>query len=249
MTADPTPPAAAPWLAEQLRLTAFAESGRLTPLARDWWKAVTGTPPEKIIEEPRTGVVQLQGTVGGKQLLMHADDRFDIRGLFVGPQGEPHARPLYADVLSPFLTLAVKWLKLKTCPPIQRLAFGAVVVLPFAEVENCRNALDGYLPSVDMQETELRDFMYQVNRRRSSNAISDLEVNRLMKWSVHSIRQVVLTAGGRITVGEPTHGSKLEVDINSDPDRVGSLEANDLVPLFREFVDLADQIMAEGDCP
>ena len=96
-----TQPAVAPWRTEQLRLTAFPESGRSAPLARDWWNAITGTPPDKITEEPRTGVVQLQGTFEGSALLMRADDRLDIRQLFVDPRTSSAELPLLADVLPP----------------------------------------------------------------------------------------------------------------------------------------------------
>ena len=100
-----------------------------------------------------------------------------------------------------------------------------------------------------MQTTELRDFLYQVNRRRSSKTISDLEVNRLMKWSVEHIQEIAVTAGSRVAVATLTFGSRLEVDINSDSELAGSLRPNSLVPLFEEFVGLADRIMTVGDHP
>ena len=94
MTAEATQPTAAPWRAEQLRLTIFPDEGRPASLARDWWNAITGTPPEKITEEPRTGTVQLQGQFEGSPLLMHADEgRLDIRQLLVKPQTSPAALP------------------------------------------------------------------------------------------------------------------------------------------------------------
>ena len=250
MTAETTQPGAAPWGTEQLRLTVFPDKGRPASLARDWWNAITGTPPEKITEEPRTGTVQLQGRFEGAPLLMHADEkRLDIRQLFVEPRTSPAALPLFTDVLPPFANLAVRWLNLDTRPPIQRLAFGAVVMKPSARIEDCRDVLDNYLPSIDMQTTELRDFLYQVNRRRSSKTISDLEVNRLMKWSVEHIQEIAVTAGSRVAVATLTFGSRLEVDINSDSEHAGSLRPNSLVPLFEEFVGLADRIMTVGDHP
>ena len=248
MTETTQPPVAA-WLTEQLRLTAFPELGRSAPLARDWWNAITGTPPEQITEEPRTGVVQLRGTLDGAALLMRADDRLDIRQLFVDPRISPAALPVLADALPPFVKLATKWLRLETRPSIQRLAFGAIVIRPAARIDDCRNVLDDYLPSIDMKTTELRDFMYQVNRRRSSNTISGLEVNRLMKWSVQQMQQLVLTGGSAVTVSDLTFASRLEVDINSNAEHVGSLRSNRLVSLFEEFTGLADGIMTVGDHP
>ena len=248
LVTETTQPAVAPWRTEQLRLTAFPKSGRSAPLARDWWNAITGTSPERITEEPRTGVVQLRGTFEGASLFMRADDRLDIRQLFVESPTSPDALPVFADALPPFIKLAVKWLGLDTRPQIQRLAFGAVAIKPSAHLEDCRRVLDEYLPSIDMKTTELRDFLYQVNRRRSSETISGLEVNRLMKWSVQHIHEIVVTAGNPVAVGS-TFASRLEVDINSDSEYVGSLRPNRLVPLFQELIDLADKITMVGDHP
>lgn len=250
MNAETTKPATAPWGTEQLRLTAFPEEGSPVSLARDWWNAITGTPPEKITEEPRTGTVQLQGRLEGVPSLMFADEkRLDIRQLFKEPRTSPAALPRFTDVLPPFVNLATQWLDLGTRPPLQRLAFGAVVMKPSSRIEDCRDVLDNYLPSIDMQTTDLRDFLYQVNRRRSSEAISGLEVNRLMKWSVQHIQEIAITAGSQVAVTTLTFGSQLEVDINSDSEHAGSLRPSRLVPLFQEFIDLADGIMTVGDHP
>lgn len=246
---ETTQPATAPWRTEQLRLTAFPESGKAAPHARNWWDAITGSPPDKITEEPRTGVVQLRGTLDGVSLLMRADDRLDIRQLFVTPRTSLAALPLLADAIAPFTRLAVKWLSLETRPKIQRLAFGAVVIQPSIRIEDCRNVLDSCLPSIDMKTTELRDFLYQVNRRRTSETISGLEVNRLMKWSVQHRQEIVVSAGTAVSVGDSTFASRLEVDINSAPENIGSLRPNRLVPLFEEFIDLADKIATVGDHP
>ena len=130
MTAETTQPGAAPWGTEQLRLTVFPDKGRPASLARDWWNAITGTPPEKITEEPRTGTVQLQGRFEGAPLLMHADEkRLDIRQLFVEPRTSPAALPLFTDVLPPFANLAVRWLNLDTRPPIGSLRPNSLVPL------------------------------------------------------------------------------------------------------------------------
>ena len=239
-----------PWRTEQFRLTAFPVSGRPAGLARDWWNTITGTTPGKITEDPRTGVVQLQGTVKGTSLLMVAEDnRLEVRQLFTAPRVALSALPVFSEGLQPFVELAERWLRLETCPQLQRLAFGAVVMKPAHLIEDCRSVLDGYLPSINMQTTELRDFLYQTNRRRSSETISDLEINRLMKWSVQQIQEIVVSTSSRVSVSNLTFASRLEADINSAQEQVGSLRSNRLIPLFKEFVRLADQITTIGDHP
>ena len=250
MSTEAAQSAPPPWRTEQLRLSAFPESGRPAGLARDWWNAVTGAPPENVVEEPRKGVVKLQGTFDGALLLMIADEnRLDVRQLLDRPGTAPATLPDFADAVTSFVQVAIRWLNLDTVPPIQRLAFGAVVMKPSPGIEDCREVLREYLPSIDMQTTELRDFLYQVNRRRSSEAINGLEINRLMKWSVQSVQEIVVSSGTRVAVRNLTFGSRLEVDINSDPEQVGSLRPTRLVPLFEEFVRLADQIARIGDHP
>ena len=141
-------------------MTTFPASRASARLARDWWNQITGTPPEKVIEEPRKGLVQLQGLFKDIPLLMiEGDDRLEIRQLFNGPpQMAPSPPPTYGKVLQPFMELAVKWLSLKTFPKLQRLAFGAAVTKPSSSLENCREVLGEYLPTIDMKKTELRDF-------------------------------------------------------------------------------------------
>lgn len=232
-------------------MTAFPDTGRPTGLVRDWWNEIIGEPPENVVEEPRKGTVHLQGTYEGERMLMSADkSRLDIRQLFERPQVALSTLPKFTDVLPPFVQLAVRWISLDALLPIQRLAFGAIVMKPSSHIEDCRDALGAYLPSIDMQMTDLRDFLYQVNRRRSSETISNLKVNRLMKWSVQHIQEILVRGGSsRVAVGNMIFGSQLEVDINSAAEQVGSLSPKQLVPLFEEFARLADEIIVIGDHP
>ena len=249
---ETAPPAAAPWHTEQLRLSAFPESGRPAGLARDWWNAITGAPPDNVVEEPRNGIVKLRGRFEGGLLFMVADEnRLDLRQRFGldRPGAALTALPELNTALGPFVQLAQGWLRLDTHPPLQRLAFGAVVMKPSARIEDCREVLRGYLPSINMDTTELRDFLYQANRRRSAETISGLEVNRLTKWSIQGIQEIVVSGSRRVAVSDLTFGSRLELDINSDPEQGGSLRSNRLVPLFDEFVRLADEITRVGDQP
>ena len=234
----------APWRSMQLRFSAFSNAGQSAPYMRNWWYELIGTPPETISEEPRTNTVQLQGRSEGSPLLMRAvENRIDFLQQFM-EQSAP--MPAYSDVLPSFENLAVRWLKLGSHPPINRLAFGAVVAKPANRIEECRDVLDSYLPSIDMQKTALNEFLYQVNRRRKSKTIHDLQVNRLMKWSIQTIQQIDIKPSG---VSATTVGlnSLLEVDINSAPEHTNLVNRDRLVSLLKEFVGLAEEIMTDGD--
>ena len=239
------------WRTDHLRLSAFPAATWSVDGARGWWKALTDMEPVSVKEEPQKGVVQIRGIFEDATLHLNVDGhRLDVRWLFTKPQGSLSTLPLFTGVLPRFVALTRKWLALKV--PIQRLAFGAVVVAnPSDRVEDCRGVLLECLPTIDMSETPLTDFLYQVNRRQTSTAIEDLEINRLTRWSVHHFQEVVAdSSGGSITISSTsTFASRLELDINSDPRRPGQLRANRVVPLFEEFTELGSRIAAVGDRP
>ena len=227
------------WRTEHVRLTAFYAGSHPTSLARDWWNAVTGSPPEGILEEPRTGTVQLQGAYEDAPLVVRAErGRFDIARPFSADQPTPDTLPAFTDVLQPFVELADRWIGLKTSPPIQRLGFGASAIKRFPRIEDCRAELDGYLPSIDMQTTEPMNFMYQVNHQCVSRAVDGLSVNRITKWSFQQLE---------VAAESPTFAIQLEMDINTTAEHTGSLDRPAL--LFRELASFADQFAKEGDRP
>lgn len=237
-----------PWLVEQFRLTAFPAPGSPgTALARDWWVGTTGQPPESVQEEPRKGSIQLQGKHDDGQLVLSANaERLDIRKLFSPPPDQPSVVPQYFAARAAFAELASRWLQLETRPEIQRLAFGAVVTnTPSSNLEDCRRVFVHYLPAIDMARVELRDFLFQGNRRRSSNVMQNVEVNQLAKWGISTVQEVVVTSAGIAVRQRTTFSPRLEVDINSDSQ--GTLRGNRLVQLFEEFAKLADQIVEYGD--
>ena len=239
-----------PWLAEQLRLTAFPASRSAgVSLARDWWAQTAGQPPESVQEEPRKGSIQLQGKHDDGQLIMSATaERLDIRMLFRSSPDSPTSIPEYSKARGPFLKLASRWLQLEARPSIQRLAFGAVVTnTRSTDLEDCRDVLDRHLDAVDMKKTELRDFAYQVNRRRSSETVDGVEINRIAKWGISTVQDVALTSAGIPLAQRITFSPRLELDINSDPQ--AALRQNRLVQLLEEFTSLADQIIEYGDRP
>ncbi len=237
------------WRVEQLRLSAFPDTGETTRLARGWWIAVTDSEPDNVVEEPRNRSVRLQGRLAEAPLCMIAGEgRLDIRRFFEGLALSPPL-PKFDDAIRTFVQLAIRWLNLDTVPPIRRLAFGAVVIKPSVELADCREVLRGYLPSIDLENTELRDFLYQVNRRRFSKVIDNLEVNRLMRWSIHCAEDIDFSPATGDVVRKRVFVSRLEVDINSAQEHSGRLNSDRRAMLFEEFVGLADQIARKGDHP
>ena len=141
---------------------------------------------------------------------------------------------------------------LKSCPPVTRLALGAVLVKPVSDLDAGYTELSRYLPGVKLDFQQATDFLYQINRFRPSSSVSGVVVNRLTKWamSVSGSIGISLTPGSGVVVpsGPPQYACRLELDINSAPsaDSIDTVKVGDL---FREFVDLGYEIAEKGDIP
>lgn len=250
------PPLAA-WQVELLRATAFVEpEGAIAP--SNWWDNLVGLPPESVSSRPKTGREQREGTFQGRKLILQVQpDRVDWLFAPAVPEkpGElpesPPSAGSFPDVLKPFLTLVLDWLKI--APPISRLAFGATL---FQSVEDRRAGylhLANYLRSVQL-DPDTSDFSYQINRpRNSKSGVPELKINRLMKWSVMLFTlfgmsfEKKMPAKATIT-GQESH-CRLELDINTAPDFPGPLPPAEVADIFQELVGLAEEIAAEGDVP
>ncbi|MDQ7034545.1 MAG: hypothetical protein Q9P01_06835 [Anaerolineae bacterium] len=94
------------------------------------------------------------------------------------------------------------------------------------------------------------DFFYQINRRRNSNTISNLELNRLSKWSVLKLQTALIrtdiAANQLITLPE-AYACRLELDINTIQNFEGELDQDKLSDLFYELINLGKEIATKGD--
>ena len=234
-----TQPDPAVWRTQHLRLTAFPETEEPLLLVRDWWQAIAGGPPLREITNPQGGTVELVGVYKDAPLGMEAQrGRVDIRRPYAVGEQPADTLPLLGEALTAFADLAVRWLNRDTSPSIQRLALGVTALRLLPGVEDCRSTLDAYLPTVDMQRTGPVDFLYQVNRRCTSQAESDLAMNRIAKWTVHHLR---------MPQGGSPYGIGLELDLNSAADHAGRL--GQAAALFEEFAHHAERFALEGDQP
>ena len=222
--------------ADHLRVTVEPAPPQPTALARDWWNSIAGNPPDAHVEEPQTGVVRVFGRLADAPLFMTAaPKRLDIARPFAVP-GQPtvlSGLPDFDDALPPFLEVVGHWLELKTAPTIGRLALSVDTFEPCSGIEDCRERLDGYLPTVDMQATPPSEFEYRVNRQGS---VADVAVNRIAKWSTQQIQDAVDGA---------VYAIQLEIDINSAPGRTEALTQP--ASLLEEFAGFARQFARKGD--
>ncbi len=242
------------WETEYLRVTAFP---RMPERARECgsWNDVVGREPETRQERPHErAVVEAGEFEDGWLTLQISPTRIDWRYTARVREDVP---PLRLPVVGPFretrdsfIRLMKRWLK--TTTPIDRLAFGAVLLMPVADRKTGYHTLSQFLPEVQIDPEGMRDFGYRVNRRRPSRSgIKELQINRLSNWSVLSIRDLQLQLEpGRSRIlegGEPLSACRLELDMNTVPKFPKGLAKKTLPTLLRELVDLAVEISETGD--
>ena len=242
------------WETESLRLTAFP---RFPERARDCgsWKAIVGREPDTRQERPSDQVVVEGGEFEDGWLTLEIspariDWRFTMKAAEnMPPSGMPVFGP-FQETRDTFLLLMKRWLK--TVSPLNRLAFGAVLLLPVTDRAIGYDTLNQLLPSVEIDSHGTSDFNYRINRKRPSQLeIKNLQINRLSNWSVLSVRTAqVQLEPGRSRVFEtqdPLYACRLELDINSAPEFAKGLPKKRFPMLFHELIDFATEISEEGD--
>ena len=245
------------WQAESLRATTFHAPGESATRSTNTWENIVGEQPEQVLTRPREGIIQQSGLFEGKPLvLISRQDRVDwiLQGA-IGPPveplpGPPTLGPLPAAMDS-FTRVVGEWLSVS--PTATRLAFGAALFIRVNDLASACRELSRFLPNVNPGGTDSPDFLYQVNRPRTSKLPIAVRINRLAKWSVMQ--------GGTISIGigpgggpmsasaSPELACRLELDINSAAESVRPIPQDQTRPLFDELVALGGEIADSGDVP
>ena len=243
------------WQVETLRLTALSPSSDLGE-AEDHWGQVVGGEPEST--ETRKGMMtKLAGPFHERQLsLIIRPDRLDwLISSLVGPESAPgvHTAGEFVATLETMKEVVAKWADWEGCPPLGRIALGAVLLSPTESRESGYRQLQPYLPKVTLDASISSDFSYQINRRRRAESLrSGLEINRLSKWSVvfFQIGALVLSGGrGKNVVGSEEHACRLELDVNTALEFEGEFPREEVPGIFDYLCALAVEISKEGDLP
>lgn len=246
------------WQTESLRLTAFPSPA--AQIARpSWWIDIVKERPENITERPKEGIYQEEGYfANGKLVLRLQPTRIDWLFTQIDDDTKREGPNIptigqFPEVLDAFLALMFRWFELEACPPLQRLAFGAVLLQPVEDRQSGYRLIAKYLPSVKLDPEGSSDFNYQINRPRiSTSDINGLTINRLSKWSVASWRGHMFAmepTSVKYIPGQEHFACRLELDINTSQYFQGELPRTQLSLVFQELVNLGNQIAAEGDNP
>src|SRR5437660_264682 len=209
---------------------------------------IVGDTPETRVQNPKQGGLAGAGPFLDATFVLQVqpgriDWSFQAQN---DPESPPREFPLlgsFVEWMETFSRPMLEWMQL--APPLKRLAFGAVLIHPVADRNAAYHEITNLVPGLRLDSPEISDFLYQINRPRPSTSVTDLMINRLSKWSAGAIALAQFTlhqAGGDITKTTLSTGTRLELDINTDPNHSGELSRESLSPLWGELVGLAREI-------
>lgn len=245
------------WQTGELRLTAFTRD----PIDAEklvHWVELTREQPDVSRFRPRDQELLEAGPFLDSWLTLDvATTRIDWR-LIVNPNEPRDGLPTvggFDPMQEKFRKIMKKWFK--QSPQLNRLAFGAVLLLPVEIKEDGYRKLDRLLPSVKINAEKSTDFSYGINRRRSSQSgIEGLEINRLSSWSLARISGLMIEMAADepsksrvLNLGEPILACSLKLDINTGLEFRRGLKKSMLPRLFDELVELGNEIATKGDIP
>lgn len=240
------------WKLWGARLTAFpAPNAEI--LQNKWWKDLLGEEPEERTEQPRSSERLEAGAFRNGKLQLNVSPlvihwRYGSDPILdaINALNEIPNLGVISEALDPFLSLMNQWLG-EMNAPIQRLAFGLVVVQPVQDRISGYRWLRNYIP-VPTEEDNVRDFLYQVNRRRQSSLLEALELNRLVKWSVAELNLDV-SAGRGMSFNRQLYGAMVDIDVNTNADYGQPLPTRLYLDLWQELINLGIEISEQGDVP
>lgn len=242
------------WQAESLRFSAF-QVNAIEPGNINHWESLVGHSPEQVHSRPQQQLVREEGPLLNGWLSVEArNDRIDWR-LSQNPKLPPKVLPVigaYNLLQEEFKKLMQRWLT--NCPPVHRLAYGAVLLLPADNLPGAYRLLNDLLRTIEIDSQNTHDFHYRINRRRSSHISGlGLEINRLSTWSAANISTIGVDISPnkqgipKIIKSIDRSVCRLELDINTAPEFSVQMDKDVVTELFSELVTLGNEIAVEGD--
>ena len=161
----------------------------------------------------------------------------------------PALGSLSADMFDPFLRIVKNWLS--ECPPVNRLAFGATLVMPAADARTGYMAIQPYLHNVRLNPQDTSDFVYRINHPKRSTVSQGTMINRLNSWTVELVGTVGVTvepaaSKAAANIQGQRHICRLDLDINTALLDNGVIK-DDTYAIFQELVAEGLEIADKGE--
>lgn len=243
------------WVAEAIRLSVFPVNEAAAVETLHWEQAV-GIPPDTVnrqSQQPQIPRIIEEGPWNNCRLQTDSQrGQIHWRAFSATPNPDgPGSIGSLSGVARLFREALNHWLAVH-CPTINRLAFGANLMIPANSLEEVCAYLDGMLPTVSVTDDGARDFMYRINRRRQSRHHEGLGINRLATWSVSQAMGIEIVIVGGVPSAKVSEGRnfcRLEFDINTVPIPADVIPQEVVPNVFAELIDAAIEISIEGDIP
>jgi hypothetical protein len=237
------------WLVQSLRLTLFTSglwSGNETI-----WHDLTAREPEIDENRVRESVRRQIGREGDGQLeTLVTPVRTDI---VMSPPVQDALQSNFGQAeekLPDFVSLVSSWLsRTAETGKVNRVAFGAVLLLPVDNREAGYRELDRLLTSVTVDPINTKELLYRINRPKIYQG--KIELNRLTTWTSVDLRKFYL-ATSLERPSTPISGEafvRLEVDHSTPVERIEPLPSGEIVPMFNALVEMAVENAARGEQP
>ncbi len=226
------------WQIESLRFTAFPSEPQRPQ--ENAWESLRGSPPPWQQARPREDLVRESGPFGSGALTYDANPtRIDWRCLSQTKDDGPPDLGGFPGGAASFLRLMKMWLK--DAPRLKRIGYGPTLLLPVSTQEEGNAVLNRVLPEVEI-DRDCRDFFYQVNRRKNSEQINGLALNRLTRWAVQTFARTRVPIQQNDTTPyqqESVCACRLDLDFNTDHEFAKKLPKTRLGKLLDELSKLA----------
>ena len=240
------------WQVENLRITLFPENNASISPSKLWDEIIAKDPDDVQIHSGRLNARHVEFE-NGVIFLVKQQEHIEWRYM-AKPDEKPDRLklPTIGSLdceIDIFLEFSNRWLKSLNLLRANRLAFGAVLLLPAQSLDEGFENLQVFVPQMNLKKVD--DLEYRVNRRRKSKVIEDLEINRISQWNVARLERVDPLDPAMFlddSSSNKAFASRLELDINT-VQRGGDLQPNGFVDLFNELVDLGMELTMKGDIP
>jgi len=244
------------WGVDTLRFTSFSADELSSRTVEQWWRDVTGMEDRQVVHQPSAPWVEW-GTLDGQVLTLRwHDDRIDW---VLQPEKNDENRDTIVSLgllkpsLDRFFQFTDKWFTLGP-PKSNRIVLGAILLNPVETRQEGYLSLEQYLKnSVKLDAEGSSDFTYQINRRRKSAVVPELDINRLTKWFVWTWKSVSIQMQilpkqeiGQ-DIGEEKMACRLDLDINTAQETEGNFNIDIQKKLLIELRSLLEEIAEKGD--
>lgn len=237
------------WGANQLQAVLFLKKA-LPPI--DIYSALTGNPPDTQEDRPKEGVRMQVGSPSNDRLLqvISGPVRLDIvESCVIGADVLSGAGPTFGDFnseIEKFVTMISQWLP-QFSFPVLRLALVAKALAPADTPEDAYEILKDNLSSVQVRPGQMRDLLFRVNWRASTESMPERYLNRLTTWTALRFGARASIPGGPEFAAVEMHYAQREIDVSTPIEHAEELPHEALLPIFEELFHLVIQTAEVGE--